>query len=224
MAGTTVCIRSLEIAFMSDQLKRGSSDFTDKFAFMNFFYETLSAQIHEELELGTWQGVLATNGYDGLEVKMAADVNTLKPTVGNGGIASAVTPSNVIAKFKQARNVVPKAVRGKSDFVYIVAQNVYDALADEVSDNKASGLYYIEGEILKFQGKEVYLAEGASDNLIVACQWSNLLNIQDLLSDEQGFQIVDFYKTTLDRKIGVRTDFKFQPDYVKSNEIYIHNF
>ena len=69
---------------------------------------------------------------------------------------------------KQARNVVPKAVRRKEDFVYVVSTNVYDALADAVSENKASGLYYIEGDSLRFQGVEVYKADGASDDTIGA--------------------------------------------------------
>ena len=42
MVGTSVNIRDLEIAFISDQLAKGSRDFSDQFAFMSFFYSTLS--------------------------------------------------------------------------------------------------------------------------------------------------------------------------------------
>ena len=224
MYGTTVNINELEQAFMSDQLARGSNNFSDKFEFMNFFYSELEREVTEQMEEITFTGTVAANGVDGLETLMAADGNILVPTAGNGGVASAVTDANVVAKLKQARNVVPKAIRRKSDFVYIVATNVYDALADAVSENKASGLYYLEGEVLKFQGVEVYKADGASDNTIIASYWSNLLNIQDLMDEELGFNIVDFMKTTLDRKIGVRVDFKFQPSYVNAEEIYFHAF
>ena len=41
---------------------------------------------------------------------------------------------------------------------------------------------------------------------------------------ELGFNIVDFMKTTLSRKIGVRVDFKFQPSYTNAEEIYFHIF
>jgi hypothetical protein len=224
MYGTTVNINELEQAFMSDQLARGSNNFSDKFEFMNFFYSELESEVEEQMEEITYTGTVAANGVDGLETLLAADGSVLVPTVGNGGVASAVTDANVIDKLKQARNVLPKAVRKKTDFVYLVSTNVYDALMDAISENKASGLYYLEGQALKFQGIEVYEAEGASDDTIIATYWSNLLNIQDLMDEELGFNIVDFMKTTLDRKIGVRVDFKFQPSYVNSEEVYAHLF
>jgi hypothetical protein len=224
MLGTVFCVRSLEESFVSDQLQRGSNSFNQNFAFMNFFFGELERWVTEQMELITFTGTVAANGVDGLETLMTADTTVLKPTAGNGGVASAITDANVVAKLKQARNVLPKAVRRRSDFVYIVSTNVYDALADAVSDNKASGLYYVENVELKFQGVSIYKADGASDNVIIATYWENLVNIQDLMDEELGFNIVDFIKTTLDRKIGVRVDFKYQPDYVNSEEVYFHKF
>lgn len=222
MFGTVFCVKSLEESFVSDQLQKGSNNFSQQFAFMNFFFESLSVQLSELMELITFTGTVAANGVDGLEVLLAADAAVVKPTAGNGGVASAVTDLNVVAKLKQARNAVPKAVRRLKDFTYMVSTNVYDALADAVSENKASGLYFIEAETLAFQGVPIYKADGASDNVIIAGSWSNFLNIQDLLDEEMGFNIVDFMKTTLDRRIGVRVDFKFQPSYVLPQEIYFH--
>jgi len=224
MWGTKFDVRSLEIAFMCDQLAKGSNNFSDQFAFMTFFYAEVERRIQEDMELLTFQGVLATDGVDGLETLLAVDGNVLFPTAGNGGVASAVTQANVIDKLKQARNVVPVAIRKRQDFVYIVSQNVYDALADEISENKASGLYYLEGETMRFQGRQVYLADGASDNTIICTYWENLVNVMDLMSDEVGFNTVDFMGTTLERSIGIRADFKFQPSYVNANEIYLHTF
>jgi hypothetical protein len=224
MWGTKFDVRSLEIAFMSDQLAKGSNNFSDSFAFMTFFYSEVQKRIAEDMETITFQGVLATDGVDGLQVILPAAVGILLPTALNGGIASAVTSANVIAKLTQARNVVPKAIRKRSDFVYIVSQNVYDALADIVAAEKASGLYYLEAETMRFQGREVYLADGASDNLIICTYWENLVNVMDLMSDEVGFNTVDFMGTTLERSIGIRADFKFQPSFVNANEIYYHIF
>jgi len=225
MYGTVFDVRSLEESFVSDQLAKGSNNFNQQFAFMNFFFEQLSMNIEQQMEIITFKGTVAANGVDGLEVKLAADAAVLKPTAGNGGVASAVTDLNIVDKLKQARNVLRAAnpaVLDKEDFVYIVSGNVYDALADAVSENKVQGLYYVEKEVLAFQGLQIYKARGASNDVIIATYWANLVNIQDLLDEELGFNIVDFMKTTLDRKIGVRVDFKFQPDYVIPAEIYFH--
>lgn len=228
MVGTSVCVEDLEIAFMSDQLKKGSNDFSDSFEFMNYFYETLSKTTEQELEYLTFRGDTQGGGTgstayltacDGLEVKLTADNNVLKSATAS---TSAVTSSNIIEKLVEARNALGTGVKNKSDFVYMLSTNAVEAYRDAVSENKASGQYFVEGVTLNFQGAEIYHAEGASDNVIIAGNWDNFLNIQDLTSDETGFQVVDFYKTRLDRKIGVRTDFKFSPDFVVSEEIYIH--
>lgn len=231
MVSTSVCIEDLEVSFVSDQLSKGSNDFNDQFAFMNFFYETLSMEHQEEMEYLTFQGqagVTASFGSeylstcDGLEIKMTNDTNVLKPNAGNGGVASAVTSTNVIAKLVQARNAMPKAAKNKADFVYIVSTNVYEAYTDAINQNQASGQYFNDAITPNFQGVEIFHAKGASDDVLIAANWKNLLNLQDLVTDETGYEVVDFYKTKLDRKIGVRTDFKFSPDFLVSEEIYFH--
>ena len=217
MMGTSFNVSDLEQSFVSDQLKKGSNNFSDKFEFMNFFYAEVARWLTEQMELITFTGTVAANGVDGLETLLATDGNVLVPAT-----PSAVTDLNVIDKLKEARSALPAAVRRRPDFVYLVSTNVYDALADAVSENKASGLYYVEADKLRFQGIEVYKADGASDNTIIATYWENYLNIQDVMGEELGFNIVDFMKTALNRTIGVRVDFKYQPDYVNSEEIYFH--
>lgn len=225
MAGTSVCIKQLEIAFMSDQLIKGSRNFTDKMAFMNFFYETLAKSLQEEMEILTMQGDTAgaTGTYldelDGLEKQLANDTDVLTPA----GVAVAITKNNVVDALIEARDTLPKAVVNRGDFVYIVSANVYFAYLDAISENKASGQYYSDQMVPNFQGKEIFKSDGASDNVIIASYWDNFANIQDLITDETGFEIVDFYKTTLDRKIGVRTDFKFVPGYINGEEIYFYS-
>lgn len=229
MIGTAVCVEDLETSFVSDQIARGSADFNDKFAFMSYFYETLSMEAAEQMDILTFQGDSTLTGLpadeaylascDGLEKKLEDDVTVLKPNT-----PSEITSTNIIDKLKEARNALPKAVKNRGDFVYMLSTDAYEAYADAISDNKASGQYFVEGVPLTFQGKEVFHAEGASDNTIIAGNWVNFLNIQDMVSDEDGFTVVDFYKTSLTRKIGVRTDFKFNPSFVKGNEVFFHGF
>lgn len=228
MAATSIKISELEQAYMSDQLAKGSNNFTDKFEFMNFLYAQVAREISKKMEKKTWTALTATDGYNGLNFQLGADDDVLVPTAGNGGVASAITSANVIDKLKQARNVITAAKDGAvaeaDDFVYIVSKDVYNALADVVSENKASGLYYLEGETLAFHGVEVYKSMGAIDNTLIAAAWSNFVNIQDLLDEELGFNIVDFMKTTLSRKLGIRVDFKYLPSFVNGDEIYFHTF
>lgn len=219
---TEVCIEDLEINYMSDELAKGSNNFSET-GFVSFLWDTFAATISEELSIIAFQGdtSLTGNTYlnvcDGLEKQLANDTGATKPSV-----ASAVTVSNVILKFTDARNGVPKAVRNKADFVYMAATNVYDALADAVSENKASGIYYIENVKLMFQGVEVIKVEGASDDVLIAGQLSNFKNITDLAGDEHGFSLIDFRTTTGARKIGVRADAKMKVSYLRPEEIWYH--
>lgn len=225
MIGTDVCIDSLETSFVSDQIARGSAAFSEPQPFMNYFYDTLAATVSEQLAILSFQGDSSLIGdtylkaCDGLETVLAASTGVTKPVV---SARTAVTSANVIAKMTAARNASSKGVKAKSDFAYIVSTNVYEALMDAVSDNKNSGLYYVEGIDLRFQGVPVIKADEASDNVIIATYLSNLLNISDLESDVTGFNVVDFMKTTLDRKIGVRTDAKVKFDFLVAGDIYFH--
>jgi hypothetical protein len=223
MIGTAFCIEDLETSFVSDQIGRGSKDFSQPGAFMNFMYETLSAVVDEELEILTWQGDASlTSGYlsacDGLEKILGlTGQGVLYPAT-----ASAVTITNVVDKLIEARNAVPKGVKAKSDFVYMVSTNVAEAYHDAISDNQASGQYFLNGFELNFQGVKVIKVDGASDDVIVAGQASNFLYITDLLADTNGWNVVDFMRTILKRQIGVRTDAKVKFDVLRKNEVYFH--
>jgi len=226
MVSTSVCVADLEVSFISDQLSKGSNNFNDSFAFMNYFYETLSLEHQEEMEYLTFRGdstgtQTGANAYlntcDGLEVKLGADGTVLKPVT-----PSAITSANVIDKLIEARDAMPTAVKDRGDFTYLLSTNAMEAYQDAISENQASGQYYVDKITPNFQGVSIVKAPGASDNVLIACNLNNLLNIQDLVTDETGYQVVDFFKTKLDRKIGVRTDFKFSPDFVVGEEIYFH--
>jgi len=220
---TSICLDSLETAFMSDSIARGSKETNLPQAFMNYFYETLAASVAEELEILSLQGdsglTASTflNACDGLEIVLGDSQLVLTPMT-----ASAVTMTNVVDKLIEARNAIPVGVKGKSDFVYMVSVNCYEAFADAVSDNQASGQYFVGGLQLNFQGVPIVKMEGASDDVIIAGQTSNFLNITDLELDTQGFNVVDFMKTTLARKIGVRTDAKVAWGVLRDQEVYFH--
>lgn len=219
---TELTIEELEVNYMSDELAKGSNKFSTT-GFITFLWKTFAETISEELSIIAFQGDTSLTGStylnvcDGLEKQLMNDTGVTKAVA-----ASAITASNVIARFTQARNGAPKAVRNKADFVYMASTNVYDALADAVSENKMSGLYYIENVKLMFQGVEVIKVDGASDNVLISGQLSNFKNITDLAGDEHGFTMIDFKQTTGARKIGVRADAKLKVSYLRGNEIWIH--
>lgn len=227
MAGTEICIESLEASFVADQLGQGANNYNDKGAFMNFFYKTLADTIQEELEYLTFRGDTDEASYtgdtaylktcDGLEKTLLADSDVIKPTS-----ASTVTEANVIAKLKEARDAMPLAVKNKADFRLIVSKNVAEIYADAVADSSPLAFYNAGAKDLVFQTIPLVVVEGASDDTILAGQLSNFSFATDLMSDEGNFTVVDFLKTTLDRKIGVRTDMKFGVDVIKGDEVYAH--
>jgi hypothetical protein len=72
MYSTIFCVASLEESFVSDQLARGSNNFNQNFAFMNFFFDKLAEELTEQMEIITFTGTVAANGVDGLETLMAS--------------------------------------------------------------------------------------------------------------------------------------------------------
>jgi len=221
---TEFCVNDVETSFMSDQIAKGSKDYSAP-KFMSYLYDELAAEVAEELEYLTFRGDtgLTSSSYlrscDGLELILSSTQSgVLHPAT-----ASSVDQTNVVDKLIEARDAVPKGVRGKDGTAYLVSTNVYDALHDAISDNMSSGTYFVPKIDLKFQGVEVIEAQGASDDVIILGELDkNLLFITDLGADTQAFNVVDFNTTTLVRKVGMRTDAKVKFDVLKPNEIYFH--
>jgi hypothetical protein len=203
---TSVCQYQLEQSWLADQMAKGSnSDFTVA-SFMAYFWEQMSAKAHEELAKIMWQG--DTDSEDPILEKCDG---WLKRLCGLDVIRAAqdtVTASNVIAEMGSVLGAATdEMLTAGSNLQFKVSPNVATAYriataATNTINNVTVGLG------LTFLDIPVVVEYGLPANTIILSDPNNFVYALDAEGDIDSLQIVDFSKTTLDRTIGARADFK----------------
>jgi len=202
---TSVCQYQLEQTWLADQMAKGSnSDFTVA-SFMAYFYEQMANKAHEELAKLMWQG--DTDSEDTLLDKCDG---WLKRLCGLNGVIRAaggsVTASTVVDDLGDVLSLLPNEVPTTS-VRFKVSQNV--ATAYRIATASANTINYTTAALnLTFLDIPMDVEYGLPNDTILLSDPNNFIYALDAEGDIDSLQIVDFSKTTLDRTIGARADYK----------------
>ena len=202
---TSVCQYQLEQTWLADQMAKGSnSDFTVA-SFMAYFYEQMANKAHEELAKLMWQG--DTDSEDTLLDKCDG---WLKRLCGLNGVIRAaggsVTASTVVDDLGDVLALLPNEVPTTS-VRFKVSQNV--ATAYRIATASANTINYTTAALnLTFLDIPMDVEYGLPNDTILLSDPNNFIYALDAEGDIDSLQIVDFSKTTLDRTIGARADYK----------------
>jgi hypothetical protein len=182
--------------------------------FNDFLISYVGGNVAQAVEQSIWQGDTATNGqFSGFETLFSASValaasDSVLPARLTGGtsaiISGSVTSANVIQKLQSVVETIPTTVYGKQDLVIYVGTNVAKeyqlatagltstgtTLAN-VGANGYQNQFVIGEKPYNFNGIDIVLCPGMSDNKIVAAQKSNLFFGTGLLSDMNEVKVID---------------------------------
>ena len=182
--------------------------------FNDFLISYVGGNVAQAIETSIWQGNTATNGqFSGFETLLSASVaaggaEDVLPArlTGSGSviISGSVTSANVIQKLQSMVETIPTAVYGKQDLViYVGTQIAKDyqlatagltstgtTLAN-VGANGYQNQFVIGEKPYNFNGIDIVLCPGMSDNKMVAAQKSNLFFGTGLLSDMNEVKVID---------------------------------
>jgi hypothetical protein len=203
---TSVCQYQLEQSWLADQMAKGSnSDFTVA-SFMSYFWAQMSSKAHEELAKIMWQG--DTDSDDPILNKCDG---WLKRLCGLDVIRAAqdtVTASNVVDEMGSVLNAATaEMLVNSSKLRFKVSPDV--ASKYRIATASANTINYTTAALnLQFLDYAIDVEYGLPANTIILSDPENFIYALDAEGDIDSLQIVDFSKTTLDRKIGARADFK----------------
>jgi hypothetical protein len=172
--------------------------------FNDFLVSYVGGKVAEKTEQDIWSGDSSVNGeFGGFETSLSASAATLLTTAvqpartdGDGAIVSgSVTSGTVIAKLQAVYDTIPSSVYGKEDLVIYIGSKVARAYQSALSGVSNVGAYNNQLNVgekpLNFQGIELVLCPGMSDDIIVAAQKSNLFFGTGLLSDHNEVRVLD---------------------------------
>jgi len=181
-------------------------------SFADFLIAHVAAKVAQKNENNIWSGVNANAGeFDGLITLMTADADV------SDVVGTSITAANVIAEMGKLVDAIPSALYGKEDLNLYVSQNVARAYVRALGGFAAAGLgangtnaqgtqWYNNGS-LSFDGVKIFVANGLSDNYMVAAEKSNLFFGTGLLSDHNEVKVLDM--GDLDGSQNVRVIMRF---------------
>lgn len=202
---TSVCQYQLESSWLADQMAKGSnSDFTVA-SFMSYFWEQMANKAHEELAKIMWQG-----DTDSVDTLLNKCDGWLKRLCGLNGVVraagGAVTASSVVDDLGDVLALLPNEVP-HNKVRFKVSQNV--ATAYKIATASANTINYTTAALgMSFLDIPIDVEYGLPNDTILLSDPMNFIYACDAEGDIDSLQIVDFSKTTLDREIGARADYK----------------
>jgi hypothetical protein len=217
-----ICQFDIEQSFLSLQMTQGSNgDFTVA-SFMNYYWNEMSLQIQEEIELIRWQGdttseddVLAL--CDGYLKGLLADATVID--VAN----AAVTVSNVLAEMTKVVVALPAQVqRRKSELRFYVSSNV--ATAYEIAAASGNTQTYVTTPLaLTFLGIKLVVAEGLPNDTMVLTRRENLIYAFDAENDSKALKAVNLSDTVAEPYLRTRANLKVGFSHVNGAEIVLYS-
>lgn len=217
-----VCQFDIEQSFLSLQMAQGSNgDFTVA-SFMNYYWNEMSSEIQEEVELIRWQGdttstdpVLAL--CDGYLKGLLADATVID--VAN----TTVSDSNVLAEMTKVVVALPARVqRRKSELRLFVSSNV--ATAYEIAAALGNTQTYVTTPLaLTFLGIKLVVAEGLPNDTMVLTRKDNLIYAFDAEGDAKALKAVNLSESVAEPYLRTRANLKVGFKHVNGAEIVLYS-
>jgi hypothetical protein len=178
-------------------IEMGASAFSDiPKSFEDYLLGYTAAKVAAAMETNIWAGVAGAGSFDGFEALATAQVP------GGQKVASApVTAALVIGQIGSVVDLIPTSVYGNEDLKLYVSSNVarayvralggFAVAATSNAGTKNEGTQWYTNGQLSFDGIPMFVANGMSDDRILAAQTSNLYFGVSLLSDVQEARVID---------------------------------
>lgn len=217
-----ICQFDIEQSFLSLQMAQGSNgDFTVA-SFMNYYWNEMSLQIQEEVELIRWQGDTTSEDAilglcDGYLKGLLADATVVD--VAN----TTVTVTNVLAEMTKVVVALPARVqRRKSELRFFVSSNV--ATAYEIAAASGNTQTYVTTPLaLTFLGIKLVVAEGLPNDTMVLTRKENLIYAFDADGDSKALKAVNLSDTVAEPYLRTRANLKVGFKHVNGAEIVLYS-
>ncbi len=186
-----------------ESLQLGFSAFdTIPASFNDYLISYVAGQVAQATETAIWQGTATNGSFLGFQTAFSASIaaggaTAVLPALTGSAIDSgSITSANVLNKLNNVVDTIPSAVYGKEDLLIYVGTQVgkayQQALAGgAIGANGFNNQMNVGEKPFNFNGIEIVLCPGMSDNKIVAAQKSNLFFGTGLLSDHNEVRVLD---------------------------------
>jgi hypothetical protein len=162
----------------------------------------VAGNVAQATETAIWQGTATNGSFLGFQTLFSASIaaggaGAVLPALTGSAIDSgSITSANVLNKLNNVVSTIPSAVYGKEDLLLYVGTGVAKAYQQALAGgaigaNGFNNQMNVGEKPFNFNGIEIVLCPGMSDNKIVAAQKSNLFFGTGLLADHNEVRVLD---------------------------------
>lgn len=199
-------------------------------AFADFLLAHVVSKIAEKTEQNIWKGVTANAGeFDGFLTLATADATVLDVA---SPAAGGVTAANVIGELGKLVDLIPASLYGKEDLYLYVSQSVARDYVRALGGFGASGLgangtntmgtQWFNNGSLSFDGVKIFVANGMTNDYMMAAQKSNLYFGTGLLSDQNEVKVIDMADIDGSENVRIVARFTASVQYGVGSEIVLY--
>lgn len=185
--------------------------------FETYFVQRVLAKISEAENFKIFSGVSGGGSYDGLETKMLADANVIKPAT-----PAVITEANVVAELTKMFKAIPVLVRRQSDFKWVISQNIADSYALALGAGNYLQQLTTGDKPLNFNGIPLEVGDGVSDNTMMAYSVGNVWLGTATEADWNDLTILDMRERTGDKTVRFSLVFSVDVNYGISEEVVFY--
>ena len=158
-------------------------------SFQEFFIQKNLELIAKDFEVAVWQGTDTGGSFEGLQAKLAANADVIDVT------GTTLSASNIIAELGKVVAAIPNEVYVADDFKIIVP---ISAAKFYIAAQAALGYldkFHVGKTELNFQGIDLVVANGLSNDKMVAARTSDLHFGTNVLTDLAELRVIDMAET-----------------------------
>lgn len=164
--------------------------------------------ITSNVEKYIWNGVATTAGqFAGIYTELNGDADA------NDVAGVALTPANIIAEMGKLLDATPVEVLQAPNFKFAMSKKAHQKYV------RALGTAYFAQSANTFEGYEIEVLNGLTDNQMLTYDRDNLVFLTGLVGDENVIRTIDMSATTGDDTIRFIANFKAAATYVRSEDV-----
>ena len=187
-------------------------------SFADFLVSQVAAKVASKTEINIYQGDVNNSGeFNGLEGLLLADADVVDVS------GAALDASNIIAELGKVVDAIPSTMYGNDGLSIYISQKAARAYIRAKAAIGYKDLYHVGQTQMDFEGVKLFVANGISDDVMIAAEKENLFFGTGLQSDMNEVKLIDLADIDGSQNVRVIMRFTAGVNYAIGSEIVLRS-
>jgi len=187
-------------------------------SFADFLVSQVAAKVASKTEINIYQGDVNNSGeFDGLEGLLLADADVVDVS------GAALDASNIIAELGKVVDAIPSTMYGNDGLSIYISQKASRAYVRAQAALGYKDLYHVGQTQMDFEGVKLFVANGISDDVMIAAEKENLFFGCGLQNDMNEVKLIDLADIDGSQNVRVIMRFTAGVNYAIGSEIVLRS-